>query len=73
MDVVEVSPPYDHADITSLAASSLIMEYLCLKAWQKGARAAPVAARAIGQHRRGRADPALLSAGPDRDRCRGRP
>ncbi|MCX7349896.1 MAG: arginase family protein, partial [Alphaproteobacteria bacterium] len=43
MDVVEVSPPYDHADITSLAASSLIMEYLCLKAWQKGARAAPFA------------------------------
>ena len=39
MDVVEVSPPYDHADITSLAAASLIMEYLCLKAWQKGARA----------------------------------
>lgn len=39
MDVVEVSPPYDHAEITSLAASFLIMEYLCLKAWQKGARA----------------------------------
>ena len=39
MDVVEVSPPYDHADITSLAAASLVMEYLCLKAWQKGARA----------------------------------
>ena len=43
MDVVEVSPPYDHADITSLAASSLIMEYICLKAWQKGARAVPFA------------------------------
>jgi methionyl aminopeptidase len=43
MDVVEVSPPYDHADITSLAASSLVMEYLCLKAWAKGARAAPLA------------------------------
>jgi agmatinase len=42
MDVVEVSPPYDHADITSLAAASLIMEYLCLRAWQKGARAAPM-------------------------------
>lgn len=42
MDMVEVSPPYDHAEITSLAASSLIMEYICLKAWQKGARAAPV-------------------------------
>ena len=42
MDVVEVSPPYDHADITALAAASLIMEYLCLRAWQKGARAAPM-------------------------------
>ena len=40
MDVVEVSPPYDHAEITSLAAASLIMEYLCLKASQKGATAA---------------------------------
>lgn len=43
MDLVEVSPPYDHADITSLAAASLIMEYLCLRAWQKGARGAPLA------------------------------
>ena len=42
MDMVEVSPPYDHAEITSLAAVSLIMEYLCLRAWQKGARAAPL-------------------------------
>ncbi len=39
MDMVEVSPPYDHAEITSLAASSLVMEYLCLRAWQRGARA----------------------------------
>jgi agmatinase len=38
MDVVEVSPPYDHAEITSLAASALVTEYLCLRAWQKGAR-----------------------------------
>lgn len=38
MDMVEVSPPYDHAEITSGAASGLIMEYLCLRAWQKGAR-----------------------------------
>ena len=42
MDVVEVSPPYDHAEITSAAASALVMEYLCLRAWQKGARAAPM-------------------------------
>jgi len=39
MDMVEVSPPYDHAELTSLAASALIGEYLCLRAWQKGARA----------------------------------
>jgi agmatinase len=39
MDLVEVSPPYDHSDITSGNAASLIMEYLCLRAWQKGARA----------------------------------
>lgn len=38
MDMVEVSPPYDHAEITSGAAAALVMEYLCLKAWQKGAR-----------------------------------
>ncbi|CAN5454172.1 agmatinase [soil metagenome] len=38
MDLVEVSPPYDHADITALAAANLIMEYICLRAWQKGAR-----------------------------------
>ena len=38
MDMVEVSPPYDHAEITSLAASALVMEYLCLRAYQKGAR-----------------------------------
>lgn len=38
MDMVEVSPPFDHAEITSLAASALVMEYICLRAWQKGAR-----------------------------------
>jgi agmatinase len=38
MDMVEVSPPFDHAEITSIAASALVMEYICLKAWQKGAR-----------------------------------
>jgi agmatinase len=42
MDLVEVSPPYDHSDITALAAASLIMEYLSLRAFQKGARATPM-------------------------------
>lgn len=38
MDVVEVSPPYDHADTTALAAAAVVLEYLCLCAWRKGAR-----------------------------------
>ena len=38
MDVVEVSPPYDHAEITALAAATIALEYICLRAWQKGAR-----------------------------------
>ena len=28
MDVVEVSPPYDHADITAIAAASIVQRYL---------------------------------------------
>jgi agmatinase len=38
MDLVEVSPPYDHAEITALAGATIILDYLCLRAWQKGAR-----------------------------------
>ncbi|MBM3519234.1 MAG: agmatinase [Alphaproteobacteria bacterium] len=42
MDLVEVSPPYDHAELTSLAAASLVVEYLCLRAAQRGAKAPPM-------------------------------
>lgn len=38
MDVVEVSPPFDHAEMTSNAAAMIAIELLCLKAWAKGAR-----------------------------------
>ena len=31
MDVVEVSPPFDHAEITSFAAASVAQELIC--AW----------------------------------------
>lgn len=31
-DVVEVSPPYDHADITSLAGASLALQFLYMRA-----------------------------------------
>lgn len=30
MDMVEVAPAYDHAEITSLAAASIVLDYLCL-------------------------------------------
>jgi agmatinase len=32
MDIVEVSPPYDTSEITSLAAATLALDYLCLLA-----------------------------------------
>lgn len=39
MDVVEVSPPYDHAEMTANAAAMIALEMLCLKAYARGARA----------------------------------
>ncbi|WP_313118572.1 agmatinase [Ectopseudomonas guguanensis] len=32
MDVVEVAPPYDHAEVTALAGATLAMEMICLYA-----------------------------------------
>jgi agmatinase len=32
MDVVEVAPDYDHAEITALIAAQLALEYICLRA-----------------------------------------
>ena len=37
MDLAEVAPAYDHAEITSLAAASLAVEYLILRAARKTA------------------------------------
>jgi agmatinase len=37
MDVVEVSPPYDHADITAIAASAIAMHYIGLIAERRRA------------------------------------
>lgn len=36
MDLVEVSPPYDHAGITALAGATLCVEFLAILAKQKG-------------------------------------
>lgn len=37
MDVVEVSPPYDHAEITALVAATVVWDYLSLQAAKNGA------------------------------------
>ena len=42
MDIVEVSPPFDHAEITALAAAHLAHDWLCLLAAKAGAVPAPV-------------------------------
>lgn len=42
MDVVEVSPPYDHAEITAIAAATIAHDWLCLLAAKRGAIAKPV-------------------------------
>jgi agmatinase len=38
MDIVEVSPPYDHAEITALAAATMVWEYLALVGTRTNAR-----------------------------------
>jgi len=35
-DLVEVSPPYDHGDITAILASNIVFEYLSLLAIKNG-------------------------------------
>ncbi len=42
MDVVEVSPPFDHAEITALAAATVAHDWLCLLAERNGAERRPV-------------------------------
>ena len=44
MDIVEVSPPFDHAEITALAAATLAHDWLCVLAAKAGA-----AGQAVGR------------------------
>ena len=51
VDVVEVSPPYDHAEITAYLGNRVVLEALSGLAWRaKGAR---------GEAQRNPADPLL--------------
>ena len=42
MDLVEVSPPYDHAEITAIAAASIATEWLVQLALSAGATPQPI-------------------------------
>ena len=42
MDIVEVSPPFDHAEITALAAAHIAHDWLCVLAAKAGAQPVPV-------------------------------
>jgi agmatinase len=42
MDLVEVSPPFDHAEITALAAATVAHDWLCVLAEKAGAVPKPV-------------------------------
>lgn len=42
MDLVEVSPPFDHAEITALAAAHVAHDWLCVLAEKAGATPQPV-------------------------------
>lgn len=42
MDIVEVSPAYDHAEITAIAAATIAHDWLCCLALNKGAVPRPV-------------------------------
>lgn len=42
MDLVEVAPAYDHAEITAIAAATIAYEWLCLLALEKGATPKPI-------------------------------
>ena len=41
MDVVEVAPPYDVAEITALAAATIAHDFICLQAVRAGATTVP--------------------------------
>lgn len=43
MDLVEVAPDYDHAEITALAASHLLHDYICMRSQNLEPKVEPVA------------------------------
>jgi agmatinase len=60
MDVVEVSPPYDHAEITAYLAGRVVLEALSGIAWRRR--------REAGDPVRRPADPLLVNRHPHQGR-----
>jgi agmatinase len=56
MDVVEVAPPYDHAEITAFLAGRVVLEALSGFAWRRK--------RDAGEAVRAPDDPLLSGRGP---------
>jgi agmatinase len=54
IDVVEVSPPYDHAEVTAYLANRVVLEALSGMAWRRRARSGHDARRAQGPLLEGR-------------------
>ena len=48
MDVVEVSPPYDHAEVTAYLANRVVLEALSGMAWRRRASSGTVEPRPPG-------------------------
>ncbi|HEY2079140.1 MAG TPA: arginase family protein, partial [Streptosporangiaceae bacterium] len=58
VDVVEVAPPYDHAEVTAFLANRVVLEALSGIAWRRRSQAA-----APGRQPRSPADPLLTGRG----------
>ena len=65
MDIVEVSPPYDHAETTAMAANRAALEAISALAVKRRGRRDPVRWEGPRRHRRDRARPATGSDARD--------
>ena len=57
VDVVEVSPPYDHAEVTAYLANRVVLEVLSGIAWRRRSEAAAPVRRAAEPLLEGREPP----------------
>jgi agmatinase len=63
MDVVEVSPPYDHAEVTAFLANRVVLEALSGVAWRRRRAAGRPARDPLAPLLEGRAAPGQAQDG----------